>query len=507
MNAPRLIGVFLKKMKQSRPAIITILGHVDHGKTSLLDYIRSANVASKEHGGITQHIGAYQASFNEQLITFIDTPGHSAFEKMRSRGAQVADIAVLVVAADDGLMPQTIEAIKHIKAAGSAMIVAVNKIDLPGINLEVQLQKIKKQLSDHEILVEEYGGDVPVIPLSAKTGDGVDKLLEMLVLMGEMKELTADPIQPPSGVVIEAKQDKFKGPVTTILIKDGTLRKGDSLLVGGVKGKARGMFDYNGVALDSAGPSTPVEVLGLEEVPAVGAILGEMGVARDAKQTQSLIEKLRNEDTQVLAVVVRADNQGSLEAIEEALGKFNEDGLEHLKVVASGTGEINDGDVKAAISGKGIVLGFNVKVGNTASKLADHDKVLIRTYTVIYELIDEMKDVVDGMLKVSQLDEVFGTATVLAEFPFGKLERIAGCRVLDGVIAKGPKVRVVRGKIDGDTGEVSGEVEVIGEGRIKSLKKGRDEIQSVDKGAECGIMFDTEIDWRVGDIIQTFRLL
>lgn len=495
-------------MKQSRPAIITILGHVDHGKTSLLDYIRKANVAGGEHGGITQHIGAYQASFNDQLITFIDTPGHSAFEKMRSRGANVADIAVLVVAADDGLMPQTLEAIKHIKVAGSAMIVAVNKIDLPGISLEVQLQKIKKQLSDHEILVEEYGGDVPVIPLSAKTGEGVDKLLEMLVLMGEMRELTADPDQVPAGVVIEAKQDKFKGPVTTILIQNGTLHKGDNLLVGGVKGKARGMFDYNGASLDSAGPSTPVEVLGLDAVPAVGAILGEMGVVRDAKQTQSLIEKLRNEDAKSLAVVVRADNQGSLEAIEEALSKFNVRGAgEHLKIVASGTGEINDGDVKAAISGKGIVIGFNVKAANTANKLAEHDKVLIRTYTVIYELIDEMKDVVDGMLKVSQLDEVFGTATIIAEFPFGQIQRIAGCRVLDGAIAKGPKVRVVRGKINEDTGEVEGEVEVIGEAKIKSLKKGRDEVSSVEKGGECGIMFDSEIDWRVGDIVQTFRLL
>lgn len=493
-------------MNTTRPAIVTILGHVDHGKTSLLDYIRKANVASKEHGGITQHIGAYQAIHNGQLITFIDTPGHSAFEKMRSRGAQVADIAVLVVAADDGLMPQTIEAIKHIKAAKSAMIVAVNKIDLPDINLEVQLQKIKKQLSDHEILVEEYGGDVPIVPLSAKTGDGVDKLLEMILLIGEMSELVGDPDVLASGVVIEAKQDKFRGPVTTILIKDGTLSKGETMMVGGVKGKARGMFDYNGAPIENAGPSTPVEVLGLEEVPAVGALMGEVATVRDAKPTQSLIEKLRNEDAEILAVVVRADNQGSLEAIEEALSKFNEEG-EHLKIVASGTGEINDGDIKSAVSGKGIVLGFNTKVANSAAKLADHDKVLIRTYNVIYELIDEMKDVVEGMLKIDQLDEVFGTATILAEFPFGKTDRIAGCRVLDGSIAKGPKVRVVRGRINGDTGEVEGEVEVIGEGKIRSLKKGREEVPSISKGGECGIMFDTEIDWHVGDIVQTYRIL
>lgn len=492
-------------MKKNRPAIVTILGHVDHGKTSLLDYIRSANVASREHGGITQHIGAYQASFEGKLITFIDTPGHSAFEKMRSRGAQVADIAVLVVAADDGLMPQTIEAIKHIKSAGSAMIVAVNKIDLPEINLEAQLQKIKKQLSDHEVLVEEYGGDVPVIPLSAKTGDGVDKLLEMILLLGEMNELSGDDEVPATGVVIEAKQDKFRGPVTTLLIKDGTLRKGDSLLIGGVKGKVRGLFDYNGQQIESAGPSTPVEVIGLESVPAVGALLGEMGVEKDAKQTQSLIEKLRSADSQILAVVIRADNQGSLEAIEEALAKFNEEG-EHLKIVASGTGEINDGDVKTAASGKGIIVGFNTKVASSASRLAEHEKVLIRTYNVIYELIDEMKEVVEGMLAVDQLDEVFGTATILAEFPFGDVQRIAGCRVLDGTINKGPKVRVVRGKLD-DSGELHGEVEVVAETKIKSLKKGRDEVSSVEKGGECGIIFEDVIDFRVGDIVQTFRVL
>lgn len=493
-------------MNTNRPAIVTILGHVDHGKTSLLDYIRKANVAAHEHGGITQHIGAYQAKYNNQLITFIDTPGHAAFEKMRSRGARVADIAVLVVAIDDGLMPQTIEAIKHIKAAGPSMIVAVNKIDLPGINVETQLQKIKKQLSDHEVLVEEYGGDVPVVTLSAKTGDGVDKLLEMIVLVGEMSELKADPDRGASGVVIEAKTDKFRGPVATILIQNGTLRRGDSLLVGGVKGRVRGLFDYTGATIESAGPSTPVEVLGLESVPAVGAVLGQGAGERVEKATQSLIDKLRSENTEVLAVVVKADNQGSLEAIEEALAKFNEDG-QHLKIVSSGTGEINDSDIKSAATGRGIVLGFNTKVANSAAKLAEHERVLIRSYTVIYELIDEMKDVVEGMLKLDQLEEVMATATILAEFPFGKNERIAGCRVLDGTLTKGPKVRVVRGKIDSDSGEVSGEAEVIGEGKIKSLKKGREEVSSVEKGGECGVMFDSEIDFRVGDIVQTYRVL
>ena len=286
-------------METTRPPIVTILGHVDHGKTTLLDFIRKSSVASKEHGGITQHIGAYQVEIPEESksreseanrgiprqarddlaenrkITFIDTPGHVAFEKMRSRGAQVADIAILVIAADDGIMPQTTEAIHHIQSVKAPLIIAVNKIDLPQINLKVQLEKIKKQLSDQKVLVEEYGGDVPIIPLSAKTGEGVDKLLEMILLVSEMHELKGDPEANPAGVVIEANLDKFKGSIATLLIRNGTLKKGDQIMLSGVKSKIRGMFDFNGKALDSAGPSTPVEVLGLEAVPAVGAVLGE----------------------------------------------------------------------------------------------------------------------------------------------------------------------------------------------------------------------------------------
>jgi translation initiation factor IF-2 len=481
--------------EQVRPPIVTILGHVDHGKTSLLDYIRKASVASREHGGITQHIGAYQAESSGKLITFIDTPGHAAFEKMRSRGAKVADVAVLVVAVDDGIMPQTVEAIKHILEAKVPIIVAINKIDLPGIDVKVQLEKIKRQLSDQKVLVEEYGGDAPIVSLSAKTGKGVDDLLETILLVAEVNEIKGDPSLSPSGVVIEANLDKFKGPIATLLIRNGTLKKGDSIFLGGVKGKIRGMFDFAGKSLDAAPPSTPVEVLGLEGVPAVGSALGDENIAVKAKaEVKSLIERLREDKTATLNVIVKADKQGSLEAIEDALQKFNTED-EHVKVVSSGTGDIGEGDIKLASSVSAIVIGFNTKVVPTASKLAETEQVLIRSYNIIYELIEELEDVVEGMLKVGALEEIFGTAQIMAEFPYGKNVRIAGCKVLDGQISKGPRVKIVRGE------------EVIGEAKIKVLKKVKDEVVRVEKGDECGIMFDTQIDFQIGDLIQSFRTL
>lgn len=482
-------------MKQVRPPIVTILGHVDHGKTSLLDFIRKSSVVLKEHGGITQHIGAYQVEHEGKLITFIDTPGHAAFEKMRGRGARVADIAVLVVAVDDGVMPQTVEAIKHIQSAKIPMIVAVNKIDLPGIDVKVQLEKIKKQLSDNEVLVEEYGGDTPIIPLSAKSGEGVDKLLEMITLVAEVSELQGDPDLPPAGVVIEANLDKFKGPVATLLVRDGTLRKGDQILLGGVKGKIRGMIDYSGKQVDSVLPSTPVEILGLDSVPGVGAILGEEGkVQSGGGKVQSLIDKLRAQDNKVLNVVIKADKQGSLEAIEDALTKFNEDG-EHLKVVSSSTGDITEADVKLATGVHAIVIGFNNKVAPAAEKLAEVEGVLVRSYNIIYELIEEISEVVEGMLKVGALEEVFGTAQIIAEFPYGDNLKIAGCRILDGVFTKGPKIKIIRGE------------EILGETKIKSLKKAKEEVQKVEKSDECGMMFEPSLDFQVGDVVQSFRTL
>ncbi len=481
--------------EQLRAPIVTILGHVDHGKTTLLDFIRKTSVAAREHGGITQAIGAYQTEAGGKKITFIDTPGHAAFEKMRSRGAQVADIAVLVVAIDDGIMPQTVEAIKHIKGAKIPMIVALNKIDLPGVDVKVQTEKIKKQLSDQEVLIEEYGGDTPLVPVSAKSGLGVEDLLETINLVAEINEFKGDPSKPASGVIIEAKIDKFKGPIATVLIRDGSLNKGDMIKAGEAQGKVRGMFDWTGKMADSAGPSVPVEVLGFVTVPAVGAKLGEEAERSDeGKAMRSLIDKLKEGDKQILTVVVKADNQGSLEAIVDMIQKFNTD-EEHVRIVSSGTGEVTDSDVEIAASTKAIVLAFNVGIKPSANKIAETENVLVRTYNIIYELIEELEDVVEGIIRPGKVEEVFGRAQIIAEFPYGKSEKIAGCHVAEGTISKGPKVRVVRGE------------EIIGEGKIKMLKKVKEEVTKVEKGMECGMMFDPPIDFQIGDIVESFRLL
>lgn len=489
--------------EMSRPPIVTILGHVDHGKTSLLDFIRKSSVASKEHGGITQHIGAYQITHDGKLVTFIDTPGHAAFEKMRSRGAKVADIAVLVVAIDDGVMPQTIEAINHIKSAKVPLIVAVNKIDLPGINKQVQLDKIKKQLSDREILIEEYGGDVPLVPLSAKTGEGVDKLLEVILLVAELNEFKGNPSLPAAGVVIESSLDKFKGAVATILIRNGTLKKGEQISIGGVKSRIRGIFDFAGKAVDQAVPSTPVEVLGLEGVPEVGSTLGgesqttnyPLRSRSEASQlpATTLVDKLR-EEGKTLKLLVKADKQGSLEAIEHSLEKFNSE-KKVVEILSKGVGDINESDIKLASATGSIIMGFNVKIAAQASKMAETEKVLVRTYNIIYELLEELEEVIEGMIKVGQVEEVLGKAEIIAEFPFGKGERIAGCRVEDGVIAKGQRIRVVRDE------------EILGEVKLKSLKKVKEEVQKVEKGSDCGMIFDPPLDFQIGDRVESFRVI
>ncbi|MEK7616994.1 MAG: translation initiation factor IF-2 [Patescibacteria group bacterium] len=490
-------------MNQVRPPIVTILGHVDHGKTTLLDFIRKTSVAAKEHGGITQHIGAYQIEiprgarddFAISKITFIDTPGHAAFEKMRSRGAKAADIAILVVAVDDGIMPQTIEAINHIQEAKVPLIVAVNKIDLPGINIKVQMEKIKKQLSDRKINLEEYGGDVPLVPLSAKTGEGVDKLLEVILLVAELHELKGDPQAAPAGVVIEAALDKFKGPVATLLIRNGTLKKGNQIVLGGVKGKIRGMFDFNGKPVEDAGPSNPIEVLGLESVPVVGAILGhEPEEVQSEKQFTSLVDRLKQKETKTLKVIIKADKQGSIEAIHNSLEKFNEE-AKVVDFIFTGTGNIGEENVKLASTVGAIVIGFNVKVAPTAQRLAETEHVLIRTYNIIYELLDDVEEVVQTLLEVGQLEEVIGKAEILAQFIHGKTEKIAGCRILEGEIAKGHRIRVVRGE------------EVLGETKLKSMRKVKEEVNKVEKGNECGMLFDPPIDFSVGDTVESFRVI
>ncbi|MBI2019822.1 GTP-binding protein [Candidatus Daviesbacteria bacterium] len=480
-------------MEQARPPIITILGHVDHGKTTLLDYIRKTSVAAKEHGGITQHIGAYQITHNSKPITFIDTPGHAAFEKMRSRGAKVADIAILVVAADDGVMPQTSEAIKHIQEAKVPLVVAVNKIDLPGINIKVQMEKIKKQLSDRDVKLEEYGGDTPLVPISAKTGEGVDKLLETIELVAELHELKADPQAQVAGVVIEAMLDKFKGPVATILVRNGTLNKGDQIMLGGIKGKIRGMFDFNMKAITEAGPSTPVEILGLEAVPSVGAKLGEEPKEMEKAQVQSLVDKLKQGENKTLKLVIKADKQGSLEAIQAGLEKHNDE-RRVVEFKFLGTGDIVEDNVKLASSTGSIVIGFNIKVLPAAQKLADTDHVLIRTYLIIYELLEEMEEVIEGLIKVGQVEEVLGKAKIIAEFPHGK-ERIAGSRIVEGSIAKGQRIRVVR------------EDTIIGETKLKSLRKVKEEVNKVEKGNDCGMLFEPQLDFQIGDTVESFRVI
>lgn len=481
-------------MEQTRPPIVTILGHVDHGKTTLLDFIRKSSIAAKEHGGITQHIGAYQITTNSKLITFIDTPGHAAFEKMRGRGAKVADIAVLVVAADDGIMPQTIEAIKHITDAKVPLIVAVNKVDLPGINLKVQLEKIKKQLSDREVKLEEYGGDVPLIPLSAKTGEGVDKLLETILLIAELNEIKGDPDQAPAGVVIEANLDKFKGSVATILIRNGTLKKGMEIVLGGVKSKIRGMFDFSGKSIDLAGPSTPVEVLGLEAVPQVGAVLGHLAEVKQAEEVQSLVDKLKQGESKILKVIIKADKQGSLEAIQASMEKFNGE-TKVVDFIATATGDIGEENIKMAAAVGAIVIGFHVKVSPGAFKLAENEHVLIRTYNIIYELLEDVEEVVNTLLEVGQLEEVLGKANIIAEFPYGKSERVAGCRMVEGVIAKGQRIRVVR------------EGNLVGETKLKSLRKVKEEVNKVEKGNDCGMLFDPSVDFQTGDTVESFRVI
>ncbi|MBI2599703.1 translation initiation factor IF-2 [Candidatus Daviesbacteria bacterium] len=478
----------------SRSPIVTILGHVDHGKTTLLDFIRKSNVAAREHGGITQHIGAYQITHDNKLITFIDTPGHAAFEKMRSRGARVADIAILVVAIDDGIMPQTVEAINHIQGAKVPMIVAINKIDLPGVNAKVQMEKIKKQLSDKGILIEEYGGDVPIVPISAKTGEGVDKLLEIIQLVSELHELKGNPNIEPVGVVIESTLDKFKGPIATILVRNGTLKKGDQIALAGVKSKVRGLFDFNGRVLNEAGPSTPVEVLGLEQVPPVGAVLGEEPEAKKADRVQSLVNRLKHGETKTLKAIIKADKQGSLEAIQASLDKFNIE-KKVVDYIFTGIGDIGEENIKLAATVGAIVIGFNVKVAPTAQKLAENEHVLIRTYNIIYELLEDVEEVVNTLLEVGQLEEVLGKAEILAEFPHGKNEKIAGCRMEEGIIAKGQKLRVVR---DGEN---------VGETKLKSLKKVKEEVNKVEKGNDCGMLFDPPIDFAVGDKVESFRVI
>jgi translation initiation factor IF-2 len=496
----------------NRPPVVTIMGHVDHGKTKLLDSIRSANVAEGEAGGITQHIGAYQVDTQGRKITFLDTPGHEAFTAMRARGAQATDIAILVVAADDGVMPTTREAVAHIKSASVPMVVAINKIDLAAANPD----RVKQQLSEIEVVPEEWGGDVPMVEVSAREKYGLDDLLEVILLVADVHELKANPFKPASGVVVEAKVDRNRGPVATVLIQSGTLNLRDIVVAGATWGRVKAMFDDRGKRLRRAEPSTPVEILGLLEVPNAGdhvQVFEDERAARELveqRQAQRRVENLHAEravkltdlNTQVqagatseLRVIVKADVQGSLGAIQNALLKLNEttDQSVQLSITYAGTGAITESDVSLAVATKSIIIGFNVRPDVAAKRAADTTGVDIRFYNIIYNLIDEVKAAMNGLLAPVFQDVTDGYAEVRETFRLPNGDVVAGLYVLDGKITRNSKARVLR----------SGTV--VNEGTIKSLKRFKDDVREVAAGYECGLGLDGFNDLQIKDQIEFYR--
>lgn len=474
-----------------RPPVVAVLGHVDHGKTTLLDSIRKTNVASREHGGITQHIGAYQIEFKKRLITFIDTPGHEAFGKIRSRGANAADIALLVVAANDSVKPQTIESIRQIQSAGIPMIVVINKIDLPGVIID----KVKSDLAKAGVQVEGFGGDVPCALVSAKVGKGVAELLDLILLVFDMKGFDDVSTGDVSAVVIEAKVDKFKGQVATMLVKSGILRVGATLFEGDKQiGKVRAMFDEKGIKAIDAPASKPVEVLGFTVLPSVGAVVtsvaGQASSTVNAKEqktanVEDFLAAMTAADKKRLKLVLKVDTSGSLEAILEALPKADVD------VVRASLGDITEADVLEARATGAIIIGFNVKSAPPIEKLASYEKVLIRTYTIIYELLDEMKDVVTNMEALLVRERELGVGQIIAEFPFDR-DRIAGTKVTSGRLARGDMVRVMRGDTE------------VGKARIKSIHQGKTELTKIEVGGECGVLLDKKVDFTLQDAIIAF---
>lgn len=470
-------------LASTRPPIVVVLGHVDHGKTSLLDTIRSADVASKEHGGITQSIGAYQITLNSEpgstvnRITFIDTPGHQAFTKMRSHGAQVADIAVLVVAANDSVMPQTIESIKIIKDANIPYIVAINKVDLPEANVD----KVIQDLLRHEVLLENYGGDVPWLKVSATKKQGIKELLDLVSLLWQMQQVKSDPTAPLEATVIESRLDKSRGPVASVIIRNGTLRVGDKIYIDGVESKIRGLFNYLQKPLAEVTPGSPVEIIGLSQVPNTGSIIS-------TTETSSAVPSGLNKKTASaegrLNVILKADTLGSLEAILASLP-------DNVNLLDSSVGQITANDVLSAKNTKSIILGFNVVPDSSAKKLQESEKVLIRTYKIIYELLEEITDAAAGVLELKE-EEILGSGQIVAQFPFEKM-RVAGTKVVDGRLARGDTVKIIRGE------------ELIGESKIKSIRIGKTDANKVEEGKECGIFLDPQIDFSQGDAIVSFK--
>jgi len=505
--AERIAGI-ASADAEVRPPVVTVMGHVDHGKTSLLDYIRTSRVASGEAGGITQHIGAYQTETDNGVITFLDTPGHAAFTSMRQRGAQATDIVVLVVAADDGVMPQTIEAVEHARASNVPLVVAVNKMDKEGADPE----RVRNELSQHEVISEEWGGDTQFIPVSAINGDGIDKLLDAITLQSEVLELTAVSEGSASGTVIEATLDKGRGPVATVLVQNGVLKRGDILICGAVTGRVRAMFDEDGNQLEEAGPSTPVQVLGLSSTPNAGdemlvaaddKIARELATlredkSRDARLAGRKMTKLEDVFTQYnsgvpsLNLLVKADVKGSFEAIRDSLERLSTEEVS-IRVVGGGVGGITESDANLAATSNAILVGFNVRADSAARRLVQELDIDLRYYSVIYELIDLAKSVAGGMLAPEVRERIIGNAEVKDVFTSPKFGQIAGCMVIDGVVRKDEPIRVLRDSI------------VVYEGELESLRRFKDDVKDVHMGTECGIGVKNYTDVQPGDIIEVFE--
>lgn len=496
---------------KQRPPIITVMGHVDHGKTSLLDRIRKTSVTESESGGITQHIGASEVTHNGQRIVFLDTPGHEAFTAMRARGAYVTDIAVLVVAADDSVKPQTIEAISHAKAANVPIIVAINKIDKPGANVD----KVKQDLSEHNILVEDWGGDVISVPVSAKTGEGLDNLMEMILLQAEMLELKANPSRLALGTVIEARLDKQRGPVATLLVLNGTLHAGMSIVAGNCSGRIKAMTNFKGDAMKKAGPATAVEILGLTDVPEAGdefnavrsdKIAREIAEKRKIRQREQVMQKtsgvtlddlfsqIEQGELRELNLIIKADVQGSVGALVTSLEKLKNEEVA-VKIIHTGVGAVNESDVMLASTTGAIIIGFNVRPSAAVTSMAQRDGVEIRTYRVIYEAIEEVEAALKGMLAPEYKEEVLGTIEVRNTFKVPNVGIVAGAYVLDGKVERNAQVRLVRDGI------------VIHEGKISSLRRFKDDVKEVSHGFECGIGIENYNDIKEGDIIEAFKMV
>jgi translation initiation factor IF-2 len=495
---------------ESRPPVITVMGHVDHGKTSLLDFIRTSRVASGEAGGITQHIGAYHVETEKGVATFLDTPGHEAFSAMRARGTKATDIVVLVVAADDGVMPQTIEGINHSKAAGVPLIVAINKIDKPDANSE----KVKNELLTHEVIPEDLGGDSMFVEISAKTGQGIDNLLDAILLQAEILELKAPINTPAKGIIIEGRLDKGRGPAATLLVQSGFIRPGDSLLAGNSSGRIRAMLNEAGKSVKEAGPSIPVEVIGLSEVPKAGdefIVLNDekkareialfrqgkfrdVKLAKQASKLENVFDQMTEAEVRFLPLIIKADVQGSAEALAGSLEKLSTEEVK-VNVIHSAIGAVNESDINLASASNAVIIAFNVKADSGARKLADNLEVDMRNYSIIYEAVDEVKAALGGLLAPEQKENILGLVEIREIYKASKVGSIAGCIVLEGLIRRNSNVRLLR------------ENEVIFEGELDSLKRFKDDIKEVKANIECGLALKNFNAIEVGDKVQVYELV